>query len=170
MSEWAYKKCPDCGQRTHMNTYCRECGGDPWSIEEGALIEIEAAGERIEALKGQIAGNQTIIDKYKNKLSPRGNNRETIQNIKRVYVGLKENLSLEMPFSSCMKYVRDRLLTMVKGKGIRVKCDEENNPPSVLDDNDLIARVYWHDERLVTKYTDLHFGKVMRWGDSVIED
>jgi hypothetical protein len=40
MSEWAYRKCPKCGNRTHINCYCGECGGDPWDIERQTRCEI----------------------------------------------------------------------------------------------------------------------------------
>ena len=31
MSEWAYINCI-CGKRTHINTKCSNCGGNPWEI------------------------------------------------------------------------------------------------------------------------------------------
>ena len=40
MSEWAYRACPDCGTRTHINCYCSKCGGDPWGIERQTRCEI----------------------------------------------------------------------------------------------------------------------------------
>jgi len=46
MSEWAYRKCPKCGNRTHINCYCKEhggskdCDGDPWGIENQTKCEI----------------------------------------------------------------------------------------------------------------------------------
>ena len=43
MSEWAYRKCKECGDRVHLNSRC-DCGGDPWSVTDTAkksLIELE---------------------------------------------------------------------------------------------------------------------------------
>ena len=42
MSEWAYRECPKCGRRTHINMYCSKegCDGDPWGIEKDTLVEI----------------------------------------------------------------------------------------------------------------------------------
>lgn len=32
MSEWAWRDCPECGDRIHLNAIC-DCGGDPWNIK-----------------------------------------------------------------------------------------------------------------------------------------
>ena len=42
MSEWAYRNCPQCGTRTHINCYCSKdgCAGDPWGIERQTEVEI----------------------------------------------------------------------------------------------------------------------------------
>ncbi len=43
--------------------------------------------------------------------------------------------------------------------GTTVKCDEENNPPDVIDENCLIARVYWNKKDLDVVYRTLIFGQ-----------
>jgi len=166
MSEWAWRNCPDCGRRTHINNYCSKCGGDPWGIEETALKEIRFARERIIGLERETTGWENVIEKHRKNLSPRGDNRDTMQSIKQVYVNLKEHVDLQMPTSSSMRHIREHLEIMIRGDGVKVTCDESNNPPSVIDDNDIIARVYWYDERMQTKYIDLHFGKVMHFRES----
>lgn len=45
---------------------------------------------------------------------------------------------------------------------IRIICDETNNPPEVVDDNILVARVEWKLNKLdeTIHYVDLTFGNV----------
>ncbi len=45
------------------------------------------------------------------------------------------------------------------GPDIIVKCDEENNPSSVIDSNIIIARVTWINLSRIEKYIDLTFGQ-----------
>ena len=49
---------------------------------------------------------------------------------------------------------------------IRIICDETNNPPEVVDDNILVARVEWKLNKLdeTIHYVDLTFGNVeLEW-------
>lgn len=40
----------------------------------------------------------------------------------------------------------------------RIKCDEENNPPDVVDSCSLVARASWTDARYGEMYIDMVFG------------
>lgn len=40
MSEWAWTKCKQCGERVHINTKCK-CGGDPWGLAELSRKDID---------------------------------------------------------------------------------------------------------------------------------
>lgn len=45
MSDWAYKDCPECGKRVHLNHTCSEfngtiCTGDPWDIIKNVEMEL----------------------------------------------------------------------------------------------------------------------------------
>lgn len=61
-------------------------------------------------------------------------------------------------------------LTLEKelGHDIQVKCDSENNPPNVIDNQILICRVSWCEGKSSTwKYADLELGKEIL-GDNII--
>ena len=63
MSEWAYRECPKCGTRVHINCYCYKvgCDGDPWGIEKSSEIHIATLErERDELLEDLERLNKTI--------------------------------------------------------------------------------------------------------------
>lgn len=53
MSNWAYRNCPDCNKRVHINFKCK-CGGNPWNIKNKknrSLLTIYILPEEKEKIK-----------------------------------------------------------------------------------------------------------------------
>jgi len=90
---------------------------------------------------------------------------EIIEDIKKAYYIVNEKLVSEKSFNDRITRceVIDSLVDMLqnsKVKQVRIICDEANNTPEVIDNNQMVARVEWRKNKFDTevKYIDLVFG------------
>ena len=119
---------------------------------------------------------------YSGMPSPNAYNKTNISKelkiIKDVYYKLNEEFLSEQPYNTkqtrfetiwkLMHPIEKRFDNLVKEEkrfsniDIRIICDETNNPPEVVDDNILVARVEWKLNKLdeTIHYVDLTFGNV----------
>lgn len=171
MSEWAYKECPLCGKRVHINCYCGDdCPGDPWGIETDAMVEITMLEQDRRKYALWMAQIDEKIERVRKRLPKTHDSRTVMTHIKRLHSALKDNFDnrFNTPFER--KYIKEHLEVSLAAYNVEVICDESNNPPDVMDDNDLVARVMWKNKRLEQKYVDLHFGKIMHWYEETNKD
>lgn len=102
--------------------------------------------------------------------------------IKDVYYNLNQEILSNQPYNTkqtrfetiwkLMHPIEERFDNLVKEEkrynniDIRIICDETNNPPEVVDDNIMIARVEWKLNKFddTIHYVDLTFGDVeIKW-------
>lgn len=170
MSEWAYRKCPDCGQRTHINCYCSKCGGDPWGREKEIQTYLAMLKQDKEKLLLRIERLDQEIEIQKKYLPSNKGGSNVFVDIKNAYPKIKEHLLNEFMFNTpqTRATVIKELEFVINGRPYRVKCDEENNPPDVIDDNDLILEISWVGDDGYLHTFDIHFGKEFNVDDSIV--
>jgi len=86
---------------------------------------------------------------------------KTVEEIKKAYEIVKPIVIGEgFNDKETRKKTKGLLEVLLGDKIDRVKCDEENNPPNVIDENILIAHVVYKDKK---RFIDLTFGKEVVW-------
>ncbi len=82
-----------------------------------------------------------------------------LKEIKKVYYKLNEDIISNMPLNieetrvETIHKILQELEPVLNALVIRVICDESNNTPEVIDNNQMIARVEWR----MTKYDKVHY-------------
>jgi hypothetical protein len=77
--------------------------------------------------------------------------------IHETYKELKQELNGSFNDALTREYVKVLLAEKLNDLKItEIKCDEENNPPDVIDNNNINARV-WFSDGIYLKYIDFNF-------------
>lgn len=81
-----------------------------------------------------------------------------IEKIISAYENLNAELIKTMPFNDSK--TREMIRTKLEDEltDCNIKCDEENNPPLIIDECVAVAKVWWKGEGHEIKYVDLIFG------------
>jgi len=112
--------------------------------------------------------NNWLINPTKNTASEQNNyllSHEIGEKINEIYNNLNKRLldNDSINTVTTRSVVKHNLKQELVGKEftypIKIKCDEENNSPEVLEGNILIAKLMWKDDTKTSHYHNLIFGK-----------
>lgn len=93
--------------------------------------------------------------------------KKTMEQIKEAYYTLNQEFLITQPFNTAdTRHKTTQALIKLLPFTTRVICDLANNPPDVIDDNIMIARVEY-TRRMKFHYVDLTFGNVkINWDEN----
>lgn len=133
------------------------------------ITSINIDNQLLESKEFELGGNKfyiTINDKtfaineYGKIIKSKIKNKSTYDKILKYHKKLKKKVISLMNDQITRQFIKDYYVKKL-GYEIAIKCDEENNTPSLIDDNLLMVRISWREEDMPMnehKSVDLYYG------------